>query len=203
MEKQSGFAESLKAWSTMVDELKADIDRYDLLRSHHWLIVFLGKRGLWVSTQYRVSRWIHYYLHLPIIRPVLKLFCFFWQKFIETVGGTEVPNRAKIGKGVLMPHTNGIVIHVDAELGDYCNVSQQVTIGIGGRGENRGTPKIGDRVFIGPGAKIFGAITIGNDVAIGANAVVTKDLPDNAVAVGIPAKVISYEGSNDFVIYRK
>jgi len=49
-----------------------------------------------------------------------------------------------------------------------------------------------------PGAKIFGPITIGNDVAIGANAVVTKDLPDNAVAVGIPARIISYEGSKDF-----
>ena len=203
MEKQSDFAESLKAWSTMVDEVKEDIDRYVLLNSTHWLIAVLGTKGIWASTQYRVSRWIHYYFHLPIIRPVLKLFCFFWQKVVETVGGIEVPNRAKIGKGILMTHTNGIVIYIDAVIGNYCNVSQQVTIGIGGRGENRGTPKIGDRVFIGPGAKIFGAITIGNDVAIGANAVVTKDLPDNAVAVGIPAKVISYEGSQDFVIYRK
>jgi serine O-acetyltransferase len=102
-----------------------------------------------------------------------------------------------------MPHTNGIVIHIDAKIGNYCNLGQQVTIGVGGRGEKRGTPKLGNRVFVGPGAKIFGAITIGNDVAIGANAVVTKDLPDNAVAVGIPAKVISYEGSKDFIIYRK
>ncbi|MEX0267593.1 serine O-acetyltransferase [Leptolyngbyaceae cyanobacterium UHCC 1019] len=203
MEKQSGFAEALKAWSTMVDELKADIDRYVLLNSSHWFVAVLGTKGIWASTQYRVSRWVHYYFHFPVIRLVLKLLCFVSQKVMETIAGSEVPNRAKIGKGILMPHTNGIVIHIDAELGDYCNVSQQVTIGIGGRGETRGTPKIGDRVFIGPGAKIFGAITIGNDVAIGANAVVTKDLPDNAVAVGIPAKVISYEGSQDFVIYRK
>ncbi|WP_202807026.1 serine O-acetyltransferase [Planktothrix agardhii] len=75
-----------------------------------------------------------------------------------------------------------------------------MTIGVGGRGEKSGCPVIGDQVFIGPGAKIFGKIRIGNDVAIGANAVVTKDLPDNAVAMGIPAKIISYEGSQDFVI---
>jgi serine O-acetyltransferase len=65
-----------------------------------------------------------------------------------------------------------------------------------------GCPKIGDRVFIGPGAKIFGAITIGNDVAIGANAVVTKNLPDEAVAVGIPAKVVNLNGSKDYIILR-
>ncbi len=60
---------------------------------------------------------------------------------------------------------------------------------------------LGDRVFIGAGAKILGLITIGNDVAIGANAVVTNSLPDRAVAVGVPAKIISYEGSFNFVLY--
>jgi serine O-acetyltransferase len=55
---------------------------------------------------------------------------------------------------------------------------------------------------MGPGAKIFGAITIGNDVAIGANAVVTKNLPDEAVAVGIPAKVVNLNGSKDYIILR-
>jgi serine O-acetyltransferase len=66
----------------------------------------------------------------------------------------------------------------------------------------RGSPTIGDRVYVGSGARLIGRITIGNDVAIGANAVVTKNLPDNAVAVGVPAKIISYEGSKDFVVYR-
>lgn len=54
-------------------------------------------------------------------------------------------------------------------------------------------------MYIGPGAKMFGSIKIGNNVAIGANCVVTKDIPDNAVVVGIPGKVISYEGSNGYV----
>jgi len=203
MSKTSRFKQALQEFSKFFEALREDIDRYVLLSPSHWLIVFLGTKGLWVSTQYRFSRWIHYYVHIPVIRQVLKLVCFFWQKVIEITTGAELPNRAEIGMGLLMPHTNGIVIHTDAKIGNYCNIGQQVTIGVGGRGEKQGTPQLGDRVFVGPGAKMFGSITIGNDVAIGANAVVTKNLPDNAVAVGIPAKVISYQGSKEFIIYRQ
>ena len=84
-------------------------------------------------------------------------------------------------------------------MGEFCNLSQGVTIGQAGRGGEQYSPVIGDRVYIAPGVKIFGKVMIGNDVAIGANAVVTKDLPDNAVAVGIPAKIVSYDSSGDFV----
>ena len=60
---------------------------------------------------------------------------------------------------------------------------------------------LGNRVFVGPGAKILGPVHLADDVAVGANAVVTKDLDDRAVAVGIPAKVMSHEGSFDFIVY--
>ena len=63
-------------------------------------------------------------------------------------------------------------------------------------------PTIGDRVFIGSRAKLFEAVTLGDDVAIGANTVVTKDLPDNAVAVDIPAKAINYNSSKEYIAYR-
>lgn len=180
-------------------DLKADIDRYVIPDGKPWILVFLGSKGLWVSAQYRCSRWIHLNCHVSGLRTILKLLCFLWQKAIESLTGAEIPNRASIGGGLLLNHTNGIVIHIDAVIGKNCNIGQQVTIGIGGRGANRGTPIIGDRVFIGPGAKIFGKITIGNDVAIGANAVVNCDLPDNSVAVGVPAKIVSYKGSQDYM----
>jgi serine acetyltransferase len=61
---------------------------------------------------------------------------------------------------------------------------------------------IGDRVYIGPGACLFGPIEVGDDVAVGANAVVTRSLPDRAVAVGIPAQIVSQKGSFDYVQYR-
>jgi serine O-acetyltransferase len=88
-------------------------------------------------------------------------------------------------------------------MGECCNLSQGVTIGQAGRGHERHVPIIGDRVYIGPGAKLFGRITIGNDVAIGANAVVTKDIPDNAVSVGVPARVINFNSSREFIEFNR
>lgn len=105
----------------------------------------------------------------------------------------------KIGEGFYIGHWGQIFISSQAVIGDNCNISQGVTIGVSNRGDNIGAPVIGDRVYIGPGVKIFGKVTIGNDVAIGANAVVTKDIPDNSVAVGIPARVISTEGSHGYI----
>lgn len=87
----------------------------------------------------------------------------------------------------------------EAIIGKNCNLSQEVTIGITPRGERQGTPIIGDNVYIGPGAKIIGNVKIRNRVAIGANCVVTKDVPDNAVVVGIPGRVIAYQGSKGYV----
>jgi serine O-acetyltransferase len=74
-----------------------------------------------------------------------------------------------------------------------------VTLGKVNRGEKKGYPVIGDNVYIGPGAKIVGKIKIGNHVAIGANCVVTRDIPDHGVVVGIPGEVISFEGSSGYI----
>ena len=89
----------------------------------------------------------------------------------------------------------GIVINSKVKIGQNCNISQGVTIGA----TKKGVPKIKNNVYIGPGAKIFGDVLIGSNVSIGANAVVTKDINDNGVAVGIPAKTISYNGSTDYI----
>jgi serine O-acetyltransferase len=177
------------AFQMMLADLQLDIDRYNYMQQSNWLRSLLGRQGLWVMTQYRLSRWVHFHVHIPGLRFGLKLLCAIGQKMIEILTGVELPNRAEIGGGVFMPHANGIVIHIDAKIGTNCNISQQVTIGVGGT-DPSGTPVIGDRVFLGPGAKVFGPITVGDDVAIGANAVVIKDIPSHAVTVGIPAKVI-------------
>lgn len=85
-----------------------------------------------------------------------------------------------------MPHPNGIVIHPGASIGPNCLIFQQVTIGSRGPGD---VPIIGGHVDIGAGAKILGAIKIGHHSKVGANAVVLCDVPDNSVAVGIPANI--------------
>lgn len=188
----SNFRKTLK-------EIQSDIDRFKQINNKSYLFNLLKKPGLWISTQYRFSKWVKVHCEIPVLRQLLRLMCATWEQINQVLLHCEFPNTAEIGAGVYMPHPYSIVIHGDARIGSNCHLSQNVTIGVGGRGANSGVPRIGDRVYIAPGAKIFGAITIGNDVAIGANAVVTKDLPDNAVAVGIPAKIISYQGSQDFV----
>lgn len=86
-----------------------------------------------------------------------------------------------------------------AEIGRNCNLSHQVTIGVSRRGARAGVPRIGDNVYIGPGAKIFGGIVLGDNAAIGANCVVTKDVPPSGVVVGIPGQVISSAGSAGYI----
>ena len=114
--------------------------------------------------------------------------------------GMDIPYATNIGPGLYIGHFGTIVVSANAVIGKNCNLSQGVTIGVSSRGVNKGCPLIGDNVYIAPGVKIIGKIRIGNNVAIGANAVVTKDIPDNAVVVGIPAKKISDDGSKGYVV---
>lgn len=111
----------------------------------------------------------------------------------------QIPAGMIIGKGFYIGHWGNIVINSKVKIGENCNISQGVTIGIANCGKNPGVPTIGDRVYIGPGAKIFGNVTIGNDVAIGANAVVTHDIPNGTSVGGVPAKIISNNGSFNYI----
>jgi len=94
-----------------------------------------------------------------------------------------------LGRRFRIDHFGGIIISGDAVFGDDCVVRNGVTVGLRNTGM-RGSPVIGNRVDIGAGAKILGPIRIGDDVAIGANAVVLKDVPSNSIAVGIPARIL-------------
>lgn len=105
----------------------------------------------------------------------------------------------KIGEGFYIGHFGHIVVNGDAIIGKNCNISQGVTIGIANTGSKKGIPVVGDYVYIGPGAKILGNIKIGNNAAIGANSVVVSDVPENAVVVGVPARVVSYDGSVGYI----
>ncbi len=114
----------------------------------------------------------------------------------KTLWGIEIPRGVEIGEGFYIGHFGGIVISDEAKIGKNFTISQQVTIGVSGQGDKYGCPTIGDDVYIAPGAKVFGKITIGNNVKIGANAVIHKDLPENAIAVLDPGfKIISYKGN--------
>jgi serine O-acetyltransferase len=99
--------------------------------------------------------------------------------------GFDVPSKVSIGARLYVPHPVGTVITA-VSMGSDITLVSGVTIGM--RNE-RSFPTIGDRVYIGAGARILGPIRVGNDVSVGANAVVLEDVPDRSVAVGVPARI--------------
>lgn len=112
--------------------------------------------------------------------------------------GIAIPEYTQIGPGLFINRFGGVMVNGDAVIGANFNITHGAMVGQVNRG-NKGSPVIGDRVFLAAGCKVLGGITIGDDAAVGANAVVTRDVPAKGVAVGVPAKVISSEGSAGYV----
>ncbi len=135
-------------------------------------------------------RFVHFLWKLRI--PVIPRFLSHINRFLT---GIEIHPGAKIGKGVFIDHGMGTVIGETAEIGDYCVLFHQVTLG--GRGNEKGKkrhPTLKNNVFVGAGAKILGPVVVGENSKIGADSVVLDSIPPNATAVGHPAVVIKING---------
>ena len=163
----------------MFDHLREDWRTYDRQ---------LSRQGLWVMAVYRFGRW-RYGIGQRWLRLPFSFLYKFLQKLAEIVTGIELPCEVTLGRRFRIDHFGGIIISGDAIFGDDCIIRNGVTVGLRNTGQ-RGAPVIGNRVDIGAGAKILGSIHIGDDVAIGANAVVLQDVPPNSIAVGIPARIL-------------
>jgi serine O-acetyltransferase len=105
--------------------------------------------------------------------------------------GVEIHPGAVLGPGLFIDHATGVVIGETAEIGEDVTIYHGVTLGGSGSDTGKRHPTIGDRVIIGAGAKVLGAIKVGDDSRIGANAVVVKEVPSSAVVIGVPGQVIS------------
>lgn len=118
------------------------------------------------------------------------------KQHLERKYDVSIPASVPIGPGLhVVHHHGGVGVSPRCTIGRNCTINGGVFLGDVNRGAHAGAPSIGDDVFIGAGAKIIGRITVGSNVAIGANAVVTKDVPDNAVVGGVPATVLSLNGA--------
>lgn len=147
----------------------------------------------------RLMRKLEYYTNCK--SKLWRIYIAYLQYCYITLGaknGYEIPINT-IGPGLALTHRGTIVINDQAQIGANCKINVCVNIGSRGK-EQQEVPRIGDNVYIGPGAKIFGAIEIGNDVAIGANSVVNKNVEDHATVVGVPAKCINHNGTNGLLI---
>jgi serine O-acetyltransferase len=133
---------------------------------------------------YKLYRLAHFLYKKKI--PVLPKIIFAIQYFLFN---SVVPYQCTIGRGTRFGYGGiAVVIHRRAVIGKDCRIGSGVTIG--GTSNKYEVPILGDRVQVSTGAKVIGSVTIGNDVIIGANAVVLQDIPSNSVAVGVPARII-------------
>ncbi len=137
---------------------------------------------------------IHALIYYRIAHGLYKIKLYFLARLISQLGrfftGIEIHPGAKIGRGLFIDHGMGVVIGETAEIGNDVTIYHGVTLGGTGKEKGKRHPTVGDNVIIGSGAKVLGPIYIGSGAKIGANAVVLKDVPAQATAVGIPAKVI-------------
>ncbi len=169
----------------MIQTLRRDIqsifERDPAARSA--LEVFICYPGLHAMWGYRLAHWLW--------RHNAKLLGRLISQITRSLTGIEIHPGAKIGKGFFIDHGMGVVIGETAEVGDDVTLYHGVTLGGTSLNKGKRHPTIGDRVVVGAGAKILGAITIGEDSRIGANAVVVKPVPAKSVVVGVPGQVIA------------
>lgn len=137
---------------------------------------------------------VHALIAYRISNKLYKNKLFFLARLVSQISrfftGIEIHPGATIGKGLFIDHGMGVVIGETAEVGDNVTIYHGVTLGGTGKHKGKRHPTIGNNVIIGTGAKVLGPINIGDNVKIGANSVVLKDIDDNKTAVGIPAKVV-------------
>ena len=124
--------------------------------------------------------------------------CFFLARFVSQLArhltGIEIHPGAKIGRRLVIDHGMGIVIGETAEIGDDCLIYHGVTLGGTGKDQGKRHPTIGNNVLVSTGAKVLGPFTVGDNARIAANAVVLSEIPPNATAVGVPARVVRIAG---------
>ena len=106
----------------------------------------------------------------------------------------------QIGKGLFIAHPYGITINDKVVIGQNCNIHKGVTIGQENRGIRKGTPTMGNNVWIGMNSTVVGSIHIGNDVLIAPNTYLNSDVPDHSIVIGSPAKIISRNNATDSYI---
>lgn len=178
---------------------KFDIEKYKTYSGKSTAVLFLTTQGLWALYIYRISNRIYRSSIPKIIKKLLLLLAVIWQKWIEIITGISIPYSAQIGTHFYIGHFGGIIINANAIIGNNCNISQGVTIGVSGRKENRGVPIIGNNVYIGANAVVVGKIEISNNCVIAANSLVTTSVKANVTVAGVPAKEINQKTSKDYI----
>lgn len=168
--------------------LKETIEAYrrnDPAARSGWEVFWLYN-GLHATMYYRVAHWLYEHRLRFLGRWV--------SQFARRRTGIEIHPAAKIGRRLVIDHGTGIVIGETAEIGDDCLIYHGVTLGGTGKDHGKRHPTLGDNVLVGAGAKVLGPFRVGNNARVAAGAVVLNAVPDDATAVGVPARVVRVGG---------
>jgi serine O-acetyltransferase len=178
-----------RARRRVVEDLDAAIARDPAASSR--VDVALNSPGLHAIWSYRLAHrlWLRGGLYKPVARVLMTL--------VRSVTGVEIHPGAVIGRRFFIDHGMGVVIGETAEVGDDVMLYHGVTLGGRSLQKVKRHPTVGSRVTIGAGARVLGPVYIGDDVQIGANSVVVKDVPAGAIATGIPATIRFPQGRED------
>lgn len=150
------------------------------------LEILLLYQGVHAVLYHRVAHWLYCKNWRFLARCVSQ-----WSRFWT---GIEIHPGAKIGRRLVIDHGMGIVIGETAEVGDDCLIYHGVTLGGTGKDQGKRHPTIGNNVLLSTGSKVLGPFKVGDGARIAANAVVLKEIPENATAVGVPARVVRIAG---------
>ena len=154
------------------------------------LVIFLSYPGLHAKWNHVPEHWLWEHGHRSLARVLSQL--------TRHITGVEIHPAAQIGKHFFIDHAMGVVIGETTIVGDNCVLYQGVTLGGTGNETGKRHPTLGNNVTVGTGAKVLGNIHIGNNVKIGGNSVVVKDVPDNCTVVGVPGRIIKRNGCRVF-----
>jgi serine O-acetyltransferase len=173
-------------------DVQAALDRDPAASSS--LQVILTYPGFHARQLHRLAHTLHR-SGVPLVPAIVA----FLNRFLT---GIEIHPGARIGEGLFIDHGMGVVIGETAIIGDDCHLVHGVTLGGTSTRHERRHPTLGNRVSVGAGAKLIGAITIGDHATIGAGSVVVSNVPEYATVVGVPGKVIAYFDPGNETIQR-
>jgi len=189
----------------MLKDIAYDLEFYKMRLKKPKIGIILLFPGFQALAFYRVQVWLNTHhksarFKNPLWWPVIAIEVVL-KRIVEMVTSIHISPEAHLAPGIYMPHFGGIVVGEYTVIGKNSVICQNVTFGFGIRGDKNGFPKLGDRVYLAPGAVLIGPVVLGDDCMVGANSVVTKSFPDRSVVGGVPAKLLSMRGSFDYQHY--